>query len=92
MKKEEVECEACKIPITESNVLEIPEQWEESHNFSLEDYAGMDARQATKVEALIEDLEFVRGQDLEEVTITKSVVFSQFTTMLSLLEVHAYLN
>ncbi|KAJ2997893.1 hypothetical protein HDV02_005078 [Globomyces sp. JEL0801] len=46
-----------------------------------------DDKSSTKIEALIEDLNFVRLNDLQNGTAqTKSVVFSQFTKLLSLLE------
>jgi hypothetical protein len=52
-----------------------------------------DINDGTKITALIADLEYVRGQDyLNDRPSTKSVVFSQFTSMLTLIEVVIFFN
>lgn len=77
-------CPLCKIPIIKENLIEIPDSLvdaEESFNFNLPMFHDT---KATKIEALLNDLSSVRASNLlNKDPLTKSVVFSQFTTMLT---------
>jgi SNF2 family DNA or RNA helicase len=82
-----VNCPICKIPILSDKLAEVPEDVLE-HVEEFESFVpfATSIEHSTKVDALIKDLKYVRAQDLSAGSVTKSVVFSQFTALLTLLE------
>ncbi|KAJ3273492.1 hypothetical protein HDV01_004412 [Terramyces sp. JEL0728] len=80
------ECPVCKIDIYEKSLVEIQES--ETENFDLDTILKISKeRYPTKLLALMEDLEYIRKEDIvNRRDPTKSVIFSQFTNMLTLCE------
>ncbi|KAJ3303117.1 hypothetical protein HDV03_004196 [Kappamyces sp. JEL0829] len=78
------DCPICAVTINSSSLIEIPE---------IEPEVGVPAAvtlggfgMGTKLEALVADLLLLRARDIASATVTKSIVFSQFTSMLDLCE------
>jgi SNF2 family DNA or RNA helicase len=81
-------CPMCKIVINEDALQILDENVFETNDDELVNFDNQSvfSNEGTKIGALISDLEFIRGQDYLTQTVTKSVVFSQFTSMLTLCE------
>lgn len=73
--------------------MKIPESLIQMEDNDDEDRElGIGMGYGTKIQALIVDLEFVRAQDLVKGEVTKSVIFSQFTSMLTLCQVRTLID
>lgn len=83
-------CPMCKIVINENALQILDESVFEANDDelipNLINNQSVFTNEGTKIGALISDLEYIRGQDYLNQTVTKSVVFSQFTSMLTLCE------
>jgi hypothetical protein len=79
-------CPLCQSIIEENGVVEVSDETETNEEMNVE----LESNDLpTKVRALLEDLDFVRTQDqFQGTSLTKSIVFSQFTSLLTLCEVY----
>jgi SNF2 family DNA or RNA helicase len=82
-----VECPLCKTKISGHLLAEVPEDVIERAD-EMENHLNISSVHAhsTKIDALLKDLEYVRAQDLSTGNNTKTVIFSQFTTLLTLIQ------
>ena len=82
-------CQICSTPWPENLLIEIPETIDDSiDNLDGDLDFNMDENDfPTKVKALLDDLGLVRYNDSMTNQVTKSIVFSQFTALLTFLEV-----